>query len=121
MTLIIKINGGADPVRATTLMIHDFIRGWGLPLALTAVWLAAISVPPQAHATVFYARDEIKSLAFPDADTVEPHDHFLTAHQHEQIERRARSELDSDLVTVYLHGLGHAHPETEIMFVIPPR
>jgi hypothetical protein len=124
LTLIIKINGCAGSVRPTTLMIHDFIRGWGAPQALTVICLAAITVPLQADATVFYARDEIKSLAFPDADTVEPHDHFLTAHQHQQIESRARSAIDSDLVTVYVgtrdgEVLGYAYLDTHTVRTLP--
>jgi hypothetical protein len=106
------------------LKIHEIILRRAVFQALAAVWLVAIAVPPQAVATVFYARDEIKSLAFPQADTVEPRDHFLTGRQREQIESRARSELDSDLVTVYVGSrdgevLGYAYLDTHTVRTLP--
>ena len=86
--------------------------------------MASITVPPAADATVFYARDEIRSLAFPDADTVEPLDHFLTVAQREQIESRARSKLDSDLITVYIgtrdgEVLGYAYLDSHTVRTLP--
>ena len=78
----------------------DLVRG-GCQLAL----VAAVLVPTltiRADAVVFYARDEALHLAFPDAEKVEARDFFLTAEQRVEIERRAKSKVESDLVTVYV-------------------
>jgi hypothetical protein len=67
--------------------------------------VAAVLVPTvktRADAVVFYARDEALHLAFPDAEKVEARDFFLTAEQRVEIERRAKSKVESDLVTVYV-------------------
>lgn len=40
-------------------------------------------------------------LAFPEADHVEARDFFLDAEQRSEIEHRAKSALDSNLLTVY--------------------
>ena len=89
---------------------------------LCALLVSAITAPAQA--TVFHARDEIRSLAFPDAERMEPRDYFLTSSQREQIESRARTRLDSDLVTVYvgLRGddvLGYAFLDTHMVRTLP--
>lgn len=68
------------------------------PLLLLAAALLASAAP----AKVFYAKDEALHLAFPDADKIEARDLFLTAAQRAAIEERAKSKLDSDLLTVYV-------------------
>ena len=68
------------------------------PLLLLALALLASA----ASAKVFYAKDEALHLAFPDADKVEARDFFLTPEQRTAIEERAKSKLDSDLLTVYV-------------------
>ncbi len=97
-------------------------RAAGICLMLCALLVCAITAP--APATVFHARDEIRSLAFPDAERMEPRDYFLTSSQREQIESRARTQLDSDLVTVYvgLRGddvLGYAFLDTHMVRTLP--
>jgi len=61
-----------------------------------------------ASAKVFYAKDEALRLAFPDAEKVEARDFFLTAEQRAAIEDKAKSKLDSDLLTVYVGQRGGA-------------
>jgi hypothetical protein len=56
----------------------------------------------RAAAKVFYAKDEALRLAFPDADHITARDIFLTVEQRAAIEQRAKSKLDSDLLTVYV-------------------
>jgi hypothetical protein len=75
-----------------------------LPLVLLAC--ALLATP--AHGKVFYAKDEALHLAFPDAERIEARDVFLTAAQRAAIEDRARSKLDSDLLTVYVGRRGDA-------------
>lgn len=86
--------------------------------------VALVLVAGDAAATVFYAREEIASLAFPEADRVEAKDYFLTESQRGQIESRARSDLDSDLVTVYVGSrdgevLGYAYLDTHTVRTLP--
>ncbi|MFN8640277.1 MAG: FMN-binding protein [Candidatus Binatia bacterium] len=64
--------------------------------------LACALLTDAARAKVFYAKDEALRLAFPDAETVEARDVFLTAEQRAAIEARAKSKLDSDLLTIYV-------------------
>lgn len=54
-----------------------------------------------AFGKVFFSRKEALKSAFPDANTVEPRDLFLTDEQAEAIEKKARSPLNGHLVTVY--------------------
>jgi hypothetical protein len=75
-----------------------------LPFLLLACALLASAAP----AKVFYAKDEALHLAFPDAERVEARDLFLTPEQRAAIEERARSKLDSDLLTVYVGRRGDA-------------
>jgi len=68
------------------------------PLVLLALALLSSA----AHAKVYYAKDEALKLAFPDAERIETRDIFLTPEQRTQIEERAKSKIDSDLLTVYV-------------------
>jgi len=77
-----------------------------------------------AQATVYYARDEALKLAFPDAERVETRDLFLTAEQRAAIEDRAKSKLDSDLLTIYIGHrgdqiLGYAIFDTHTVRTLP--
>jgi Na+-translocating ferredoxin:NAD+ oxidoreductase RnfG subunit len=67
-----------------------------------------------ADAKVFYSRQQALDLAFPEADRIEKRTFILTSEQVEQIEKRARSSLDTKLVTLYTgfkNGgvMGYAH------------
>jgi hypothetical protein len=97
------------------------MRRTRLAVFALAAWLAPLSA---AHATVYYARDEALRLAFPDADRVETRDLFLTAAQRAAIEQRAKSTLESDLLTVYVghHGAavqGYAIFDTHLVRTLP--
>src|SRR6185503_7192868 len=77
-----------------------------------------------ADAKVFHSRDEMLALAFPDADKVDAHDYFLTPEQKAEIEKRARVELDSQLLTIYTGRkrdgvLGYAILDTRIVRTLP--
>ena len=89
-------------------------------LAALPSWLA----PNDAGAKVFYAREEMLQLAFPDADQVEPRDFLLTKEQHDKIEDLAREKLESDLMTIYVgrragQVLGYAIVDTHIVRTLP--
>jgi transcriptional regulator of nitric oxide reductase len=86
--------------------------------ALTSFFAAA------APAVVFYARDEALHLAFPDAERVETRDYFLTADQRADIERRSKSKVESDLVSVYVGRqgesiTGYAFIDTHMVRTLP--
>ena len=86
--------------------------------------VAILAAPPPARATVYYARDEAVKLAFPDADRVETRDLFLTAAQRAAIEDRAKSKIESDLLTVYVGHrgdelLGYAVFDTHLVRTLP--
>jgi hypothetical protein len=66
------------------------------------VLLALALLASAAHAKVYYAKDEALHLAFPDAERIETRDIFLTPEQRTQLEDRAKSKIDSDLLTVYV-------------------
>lgn len=72
------------------------------PALLLALTLCASA----AAAKVFYAKDEALRLAFPEADKVESRDVFLTTEQRTAIEEKAKSKLDSDLLTIYVGQRG---------------
>jgi hypothetical protein len=93
-------------------------------LASLVAFAVGMAAPTQARATVFHARDEAMRLAFPDADRTEAKDFFLTAEQRTEIERTARSALDSDLLTVYVgyaadRLLGYAIFDTHVVRTLP--
>jgi len=77
-----------------------------LGLFIVSFSLASGSEP--AFAKVFYARDEMPKLAFPNADRIEVHDYILTPTQREAIERDARIKLDSGIFTIYVGHKGDA-------------
>jgi hypothetical protein len=86
--------------------------------------LAGLCVVPPASATVFYSRDEALHLACPDADRTEARDFFLTGEQRASIEKAARAQLDSDLLTVYVGWagerlIGYAVFDTHVVRTLP--
>ncbi len=73
---------------------------------------------------MFYARDEALRLAFPTADRVEGRDFFVTPEQRSEIEHRAKTTLDSSLLTVYVGHrgaeiLGYAILDTHLVRTLP--
>ena len=67
-----------------------------------------------ASAEVFFTQKEALALAFPDADRIEKHTFVLTDEQRVEIEKLARSPLDTRLVAIHTAWrggelLGHAH------------
>jgi len=92
-------------------------------LLAASTTLAVLCIAP-ADATVFYAREELLDIAFPDADSVEARDFFLTDQQRSTIERRASARLESNLVTVYIGFkdealLGYALIDTHLVRTLP--
>lgn len=82
--------------------------------ALSGALALALVLASLADATVFHTQKEALDLAFPEADRIEEHTHVLTGAQVERIQSRARSRLDSRLVSIYSGWqgdrlLGHAH------------
>jgi hypothetical protein len=90
--------------------------------------LAALALLPTwgtvGDAKVFYARDELQQLAFPEGTRMEVRDLFLTAEQRRRIEERSRTPLESDLITVYAgydsdQLLGYAFIDTHVVRTLP--
>jgi len=100
----------------------------GLGCALALVLPASL-----AFGKVFHSRKEALELAFPGADRVESETFILDDAQAEAVEERARSRLDTRLVTIHTgfdasEPLGHAiidvhtvrtHPEAFLLLVSP--
>jgi hypothetical protein len=73
--------------------------GVGVPLALlAATW--------PARAAVFLAKDEALELAFPGAERVEERTFILSDAQKDDVERRARAKLETQLWTIYVGWKG---------------
>ena len=70
--------------------------------ALIAAFLVCLGSSRPAGAKVFYSREELPKLAFPWAESVEPHDYILSPAQRKAIEAEAHASLDSDILTVYV-------------------
>ena len=70
-----------------------------VPGALALLLLAALA--PGAEGTVFHSQEEALELAFPDADRIESQTYILSAAQKQAVEKLARSELESELVTFF--------------------
>lgn len=73
---------------------------------------------------VFYALDEVKGLAFPDATRVEEREFFLTAEQRSQIEALSHMAIETDFVTAYVgyrsdELLGYAFIDTHQVRTLP--
>lgn len=92
--------------------------------AATILLLTSLLLASGAQATVFYARDQLAELAFPDADEVQALDFFVTEDQRADIEKRAAAPLTTPLLTVYAgkrHGrtLGYAILDTHVVRTLP--
>lgn len=90
-------------------------------LAAFIIWLGGA---PPARAKAFYSREELPKLAFPQADSVTAHDYILTPQQRKEIENRARTALDSDILTVYIgrsagNVSGYAFVDTRTVRTLP--
>jgi transcriptional regulator of nitric oxide reductase len=59
-----------------------------------------------AEAVVLYSKNEALRLIFPEADSIEPEAVFLNAEQVARIEKLARSQLESPLLTVHVGRKG---------------
>jgi hypothetical protein len=91
---------------------------------MIAAAMTIFVAPSPATATVFHTRSEMLELAFPDADSVEARDFFLSPRQHDDIERLATASLDSDLLTVYEgrrdgRVIGYAILDTHVVRTLP--
>ena len=64
--------------------------------------LGALLAPERASAAVFHSKESALRLAFPDADSVTVRDLFLSDEEAGQVERAARSPVESRLVSVYV-------------------
>ena len=101
-TSLISAQGSCSDVQATrqrtgrTRALIGLLIGVGVPLALVAA----------ARATVFLAKDEALTLAFPGADRVEERAFILTDAQKDDVERRARAKLETQLWTVHVGWKG---------------
>lgn len=100
--------------------------GWGLRSRLTAlaIALALVATPLAAAATVFLSRTEAIETAFPAADRVEEQTYVLTEGQVRVIEERARTRLESKIVTVYTGHkdgavMGHALIDVHVVRTQP--
>jgi len=91
---------------ATAALMHHLKAKPSVLTQVTLAFLLTLAVlsgaSGNAYATVFYARNELMELAFPDADEVRAVDFFLRRDQRIAIEALAGSKLPSDLVTVYV-------------------
>ena len=93
-------------------------------LLLLSLSFTAFHGSGPAYAKVFYARDELPKLAFPDADRVDARDYILTSAQREALEKEAHAKLDSDIFTVYLGHkgdtvTGYAFVDTHVVRTLP--
>ena len=81
--------------------------GWttGLYALIGALWLLPGTFHP-AEAVVLYAKNEALQLIFPEADSIEPEAVFLTSTQAAEVEKLARSSLESPLLTVHVGRKG---------------
>ncbi len=91
-----------------------------LGAAVAILCLATVPVDGK----VFYAREEVRDLAFPEATRMDPLEFFLTADQRVAIERLGLARVESDLVTVYAgyaadRLLGYAFIDTHQVRTLP--
>ena len=77
----------ASPVRASAI------------LSLATLMVAALV--PTAQAKVFHSQEEALELAFPDAERIDSRTYILSSSQKQAIEKQARSELESEIVTLF--------------------
>jgi transcriptional regulator of nitric oxide reductase len=75
------------------------IRSRAIGALFAAALVAAAAAP--VHAKVFHSRAEALKLAFPEADRIDDEAILLGDEQASEIERLARSQLESRLVRLY--------------------
>lgn len=97
--------------------------GFAPAAALLAIWLCA-ALPAGLEAGVFHSRDEALAIAFPDAEEIHPLDFYLTPEQRSEIEQRAQTKVESNLVTVYVgtrggQRRGYALIDTHVVRTLP--
>lgn len=90
---------------------------------VTLAFVTAVSVTT-ARAEVFHSKESALRLAFPEADTVDKCELFLSGEQVDEVERLARVQAPSRLVTVYVglkkgRALGYAFIETHQVRTLP--
>jgi Na+-translocating ferredoxin:NAD+ oxidoreductase RnfG subunit len=97
----------------------------GRALGALFVGLGLLSAtPPAVRATVFLAKDEALALAFPGAERVEERVLILTDAQKDDVERRARAKLETQLWTLYVgwkggNVQGYAVIDTHVVRTLP--
>ncbi|TAN40300.1 MAG: FMN-binding protein [Nitrospirae bacterium] len=75
-------------------------------LTVLVLIVLVFASPADLNAKVFYAKEEAIRAAFPEADAIEKQTLFLTDDQKKQVETLARTQLDSNLVTMYVGRRG---------------
>lgn len=73
---------------------------------IAALLAVATAAPSAAPAAVFHDRQEALRLAFPGAETVEPHDVLLTDDQAAEVRRLSGVEPPSRIVTAWVGRAG---------------
>jgi hypothetical protein len=91
---------------------------------LGALALASLLLARPAGSEIFHSRESALELAFPGKDRVEARDLFLSESDVREIEGRARVNVDSRLVTVYVgyrgeELLGYAYFDTHTVRTLP--
>ncbi len=103
--------------KARNLVTNDILLAIGISVLLL------ISIQP-GHAQVFKTQQQALQEAFPDSDSIERKTLFLTDEQVNQIQRLAKTKLESKIVTYYVEGkadsiTGYAFFESNIVRTKP--
>ena len=69
--------------------------------------LLLLCAAPGAEGVVYHSQKEALALAFPDADRIERRNFVLDDAQAEQVEERAKTKLESKIVTFHVGHKGH--------------
>ena len=73
----------------------------GAVAAALAFLLLGLLAAPRADAKVFHSQEEALELAFPEADRIDSQTYFITSRKKRAIEKLARSELESEIITLF--------------------
>ncbi|UCH84064.1 MAG: FMN-binding protein [Candidatus Latescibacterota bacterium] len=124
-----QLHSCTNPPAAATPLMSPCGVGTRVTVAGSVVFfLALVFVMTSSHtpvlAEVFHSKESALRLAFPDADTVDKREIFLSSEQVEEVERLARVQVPSRLVTVYIgrksgSPLGYAFIETHQVRTLP--
>jgi hypothetical protein len=95
-------------------------RMWHLTRALALTALMAAS----GRGEVFHSKESALRLAFPQADSIEKVDVFLSSDEKAEVERVSRVELSTRMVTMYVGRetgviVGYAFIETHVVRTLP--